>query len=87
MPEDEIENRKELEDSLRTSALVKSYNQANGRQIRNIVTYARALAKSEGSKLTLQHLISVDDTTKVFMNNMSDLVSIQRAKSEARYDK
>ncbi|KAF9699918.1 hypothetical protein EKO04_002676 [Ascochyta lentis] len=87
VPPDEIENLPELIESLRTSALVKSYNQANGRQIRNIVTYARALAKSENSKLTLQHLISVDDTTKVFMNNMSDLVSIQRAKSEARYDK
>ncbi|KAF1829196.1 P-loop containing nucleoside triphosphate hydrolase protein [Decorospora gaudefroyi] len=50
IPDNEIDNRAELERGLKNSLLVKNRSSTvkpNGRQIRNIVTYARALAKSE----------------------------------------
>jgi hypothetical protein len=55
IPDNEISNRAELERGLKNSHLVKnrlSNVKPNGRQIRNIVTYARARAKSEGGSLS-----------------------------------
>jgi hypothetical protein len=45
----------------------------NGRQSRNIIAYARALAKSEGELLMIKHLTSVGDTTSTFTDSMRDL--------------
>lgn len=57
-------------------------NKANGRQIRNIVTYARALATSENKKLTLRHLVRVDEVTSKFTESMKESFDRQRAKNE-----
>lgn len=83
--EAEFENRDELLRSLKTSPLIKlraSEEPTNGRQIRNIVTYAWALARSEGNKLNYEHLRSVADTTLEFTDSMKDLTRRQREKSE-----
>jgi len=66
---------------------VKERNKANGRQIRNIVTGARRLAKSKGERLSLKHLITVHDTTSDFINGMAELMQKQRAKNELDYEK
>jgi hypothetical protein len=75
-----------LVQNLVTSPLVRTSNKANGRQIRNIVTYARALAKSEKKKLTLEHLIRVDDVTSNFTESMKEVFNRQRARNEVDYE-
>jgi hypothetical protein len=89
IPDDEFKDREALIRSLKTSPLIKlrpSEDPPNGRQIRNIVTYARALAKSEGKPLTIEHLLSVADTTSTFTDSMKDLTRRQRERSEVNYD-
>ena len=86
IPDEEIEDRKTLEKGLETSPLTKKSNKANGRQIRNIVTGARALAKSKNQRLTLEHLVTVDETTSNFINSMADLMQKQRARNEIDYE-
>lgn len=59
----------------------------NGRQIRNIVTTALALAKSDGSsvwKLSYKHLRTVHhETTSDFVESLKDLTKTTRERSEA----
>lgn len=59
----------------------------NGRQIRNIVTTALALAKSDGSsvwKLSYKHLRTVHhETTSDFVESLKDLTQTTRERSEA----
>lgn len=86
IPDEEIENRKALERDLEKSPLTKKTNKANGRQIRNIVTGARALAKRKDELLTIDHLVTVDETTSDFMNSMADLMQKQRARNEVDYE-
>lgn len=87
IPDEDIKDRKALEKGLETSPLVKRSNKANGRQIRNIVTGARALAKSKGEKLSVEHLLTVDETTSNFITSMADLMQKQRARNEVDYEK
>ena len=47
----------------------------NGRQLRNIVFGARALARSKGNRLTLAHIQSVLDTTREFAESIADLAA------------
>jgi hypothetical protein len=79
IPDEEFE---ELLSQLKLSPLVAKANKANGRQIRNIVTCARALAKSEGAKLTLLHLTRVDQVTSEFTESMKDVFTRQMARNE-----
>ena len=89
IPDEEIEDRKQLEKELKNSPLIKnrSMTKPNGRQIRNIVTYARALAKSEDQKITLDHLLRVAETTEVFTNRMAGLLQKQRNRNELDWEK
>jgi hypothetical protein len=95
IPDDEIEDREELIKSLTTSPLIRikpKNEKPNGRQIRNIVTYARALAKSEkdekGNKrlLTLDHLMRVAEMTTTFTESMKELMQRQRLTNELEYE-
>lgn len=86
IPDEEFENKEELLLQLKQSPLVAKANKANGRQIRNIITYARALAKSEGAKLTLLHLTRVDQVTSEFTESMKDVFTRQRARNEVDYE-
>ncbi|XP_014551171.1 hypothetical protein COCVIDRAFT_31239 [Bipolaris victoriae FI3] len=82
---EEIEDMTELMKSLEKSPLIKlrsSEVPPNGRQIRNIVTHAWALAKSEEEKLNIQHLQSVANMTLDFTESMKDLTMRQRDMSE-----
>lgn len=45
----------------------------NGRQIRNIVTTARALASSESQKLHMEHLRQVYDSTADFLEGLKEI--------------
>lgn len=85
IPEEEIEDRESLERGLANTPLTKKGNKANGRQIRNIVTGARALAKSKNEKLKLEHLVTVDETTTNFIISMAEMIQKQRARNEADY--
>lgn len=80
--DDELEDRKLLEQQLEHSVLAKKTSKVNGRQIRNIVTGARMLAKSKEKKLAMEHLISVHDTTSEFISSMEELMMRQREKNE-----
>ena len=85
VPDEEMQDRAKLEEQLKGSSLCKKNNKANGRQIRNIVTYARALAKRSGEKLTIEHLIKVDKKTTKFITSIAENVAMQRLKNEAGY--
>ena len=85
IPAEEIEDMTELMRSLEKSPLIKlrsSEEPPNGRQIRNIVTYAWALAKNEDEKLSIKHLQSVANMTLDFTESMKDLTRKQRDMSE-----
>lgn len=86
LPADEFEDKDALLEALEYSPLVAKANKANGRQIRNIVTYARALAKSEKSKLTVKHLNRVDQVTSDFTESMKEVFNRQRARNEVDYE-
>ncbi|KAF2683250.1 P-loop containing nucleoside triphosphate hydrolase protein, partial [Lentithecium fluviatile CBS 122367] len=66
IPDEEIADRETLWKALETSQLTKRGNKANGRQIRNIVNGARALAKSKKERLTVDHLVDVDENNSNF---------------------
>lgn len=87
IPDDEIEDRRALETALESSPMARRTNKANGRQIRNIVTGARAWAKQHKEKLTLSHLVKVDDATQHFIEKMADIVQKQRARNEVDFDR
>ena len=57
--------------------------QINGRQIRNIVSSAQALARAEQKKLSWDHLQTVYETTVDFLDCLKDLTKERRNKSEA----
>jgi hypothetical protein len=87
--DDDIENREELVKSLQTSPLIRtraSDDPTNGRQIRNIVTYALALARSEGSRMNINHLTRVAETTSTFTDSMREITRKQRLKSEVEFE-
>lgn len=89
IPEEEFEDRKQLMKNLRTSPLIKirgNKEKPNGRQIRNIVTYARALAKHDKEPLVLRHLTAVAETTSAFTESMKDTTNRIRMKNEVDWD-
>jgi SpoVK/Ycf46/Vps4 family AAA+-type ATPase len=55
----------------------------NGRQIRNIVSGAQALATSERQKLSYDHLSVVYDATSDFVQSLKDLTLQKRGRNEA----
>ncbi|KAH6621735.1 hypothetical protein C7974DRAFT_314820 [Boeremia exigua] len=85
LPAEEFEDKAALLDALEYSPLVAKANKTNGRQIRNIVTYARALAKSEGGRLTIKHLNRVDQVTSDFTESMKEVFTRQRARNEVDF--
>jgi SpoVK/Ycf46/Vps4 family AAA+-type ATPase len=86
LPDDEFEDKAGLLKALEYSPLVAKSNKTNGRQIRNIVTYARALATSQNSKLTMIHLSRVDQVTSDFTESMKEVFNRQRARNEVDYN-
>jgi len=62
-------------------------NLMNGRQIRNIVTTALALAKSDStgsSRLSYEHLRRVFETTTDFLESLKELTKSTRERNEAK---
>ena len=60
----------------------------NGRQIRNIVSAALALAKSDrqgSERLRGEHLMRVYETTMDFLDCLKDLTKHKRTGNEAPY--
>jgi hypothetical protein len=89
IPDDEIENREELMNNFETSSLInikQSSEIPNRRQIRNIVTYARALALSEGKPMKLDHLIKIADITSAFMDSMKNLTQDRPKRNELPFN-
>lgn len=84
IPNDDLDDllKGDIKKYLKTTSMGGKTNKANGRQIRNIVSGALALAKQEGSKLTPSHLSRVDDATATFIDKMADTTNKQRAKNE-----
>ncbi len=83
IPDNEVDNRDALITALRSSSLARFNNKSNGRQIRNIVNGARALAKSEGTCLTVKHIERVEENTAKFTESMSESLQKQRHRREA----
>lgn len=80
---DLIEDRKELNSFIKDSAF-EDYR-LNGRQIRNVVSGALALARhnKRHGKLTFRHLKEVCVMTKKFEDQLRDISLSQRANNEA----
>lgn len=75
-----IKNRRAIDVQL--EKLCKK-NSLNGRQIRNIVTSAQALAASQKERLSFDHLEKVLDMTMNFVESMKDLTNSKRKLHEA----
>jgi hypothetical protein len=89
IPDEELADRAELMSTLIISPLIKlklTAEKPNGRQIRNTVTYARALAKSENTKATLDHPITVAETTSTLTESMKESTRSQRSRNELAYE-
>ena len=71
-----------LVQKLKRTQLGGKTNKANGRQIRNIVAGAHALALHEGELLDINHLVKVEEATATFIDKMADMMQKQRAKNE-----
>lgn len=77
---DEIGDRKAIDDYL---SVICKKAALNGRQIRNIISSAQALAHSQQSKLSKEHILEIYDTTEAFITCLKDLTTTKRAKNEA----
>ena len=82
VPDDEIGDRAALDRALLSSPVTKFGNKSNGRQIRNTVNGARALARSQGVGLMADHIETVEENTSNCTQSMSLLLQIQRARNE-----
>lgn len=86
IPEGDLEGgRAEFEKELAKSQISRESHQVNGRQIRNIVNGARALAKRRNTALTIVHLETVANSTTHFINSMKQQMQAQRIKDELGY--
>ena len=85
IPESEIEDRDALLEDLerQRTGVTRKNNKSDGRQIRNIVIMARALAKKQGKKLNIDHLAIVDESTSEFLASMKERNDKIRALNEA----
>lgn len=75
-----IEDRESIEKNLKKEC--KKWG-INGRQIRNIISSADSLARSERKKLSWEHLELAYDTTADFLECLKDLTRDRREKAEA----
>lgn len=80
IPDNEISKRERLEKDLRKLC---SKSEVNGRQIRNIVSSARALAREDKEKLSYDYIEEVHDLTNKFMQSLKDKTLLARSKNEA----
>ena len=84
---DTIKNREAIDDWIEEYG---SESKFNGRQIRNIVTSAAALARSSAKqnqgdpRLTRDHLKNVIFTTKDFQDQLEDITKTTRGANEVR---
>ncbi|KAH7063104.1 hypothetical protein B0J12DRAFT_157935 [Macrophomina phaseolina] len=76
---DNISNREQIDDYLQ---IICKKGQINGRQIRNIVSSAQALANSEEAKLSKTHLMEVFNATEQFVRDLMDLTMQRRMQNE-----
>lgn len=82
IPNEEMSSRERLEKGLRK--LCKG-SEVNGRQIRNIVASARALARDDDQKMTFEHVEEVHDLTNRFLQSLKDKTMRARDLNEAIY--
>lgn len=81
IPDKNISNRKVITQKL--ARICKPNIQVNGRQIRNIVMAAQALAQHEGEeKLTFEHIETVHEATKEFNDSLKDMTTFKRMRNE-----
>ena len=80
VPEDQIQDREKINREL---DWICKRTDLNGRQIRNIVSAAQALAKSQRQKLSYDHLSNVYDATSDFLQSLKDLTLQKRGRNEA----
>lgn len=78
--EDQIQDREKINREL---DWICKRTDLNGRQIRNIVSAAQALAKSERQKLSFGHLSMVYEATLDFLQSLKDLTLQKRGRNEA----
>jgi hypothetical protein len=82
------ENKKEIEEwvKLKSENFYEATPQnLNGRQIRNIISSAQALARGEDRKLKLEDIQKVYDTTVAFLVDLWDHTDLARSKAEPNY--
>ena len=86
IPDSEIEKRSELDEALvkQKTVVTQRNNRTDGRQIRNIVIGARALAKSRKESLNINHLVEAHSTTADFISSMAELNNLRRGRNEAK---
>ena len=63
-----------------------SDHKLNGRQIRNVVSSAQALARSGGGTLKVEHIKDAMDITKSFQEQPDKLVQASRAQNEVEWN-
>jgi len=80
IPKDKVKDREAID--MRLDWICKRTD-LNGRQIRNIVSAAQALARSERQDLSFDHLSRVYDATTDFVQSLKDLTLQKRGRNEA----
>ncbi|PSN70325.1 P-loop containing nucleoside triphosphate hydrolase protein [Corynespora cassiicola Philippines] len=80
IPSDQIDGRDKID--FEVGRLCKR-SDLNGRQIRNIVSGAQALAKSQDKKLSYDHIYKIYEATSDFVQSLKDLTLQKRGRNEA----
>lgn len=81
--DDDISDRENMYKQLNKLCKRRTASSMNGRQIRNIVTSAQALAASQDVPLEFDHINHVYDTTVDFLESLKDLTQQKRGRNEA----
>ena len=76
------ENIKDPDEVNRELKTICRRSPINGRQIRNIVSSAQALASAQNKKLSAEHLQIVYETTIDFLDSLKDLTRERRGRNE-----
>ncbi|KAJ9150851.1 ATPase AAA+ type core [Pleurostoma richardsiae] len=77
--EENMEPREDMDDKIKK--MVRR-SRINGRQIRNIVTSANLLAKSQNKKLKFAHIEEVHEITEQFLDGLKELTQQKRLANE-----
>ena len=85
IPDREIDDRRRLYRDIKRMCRDGSGTALNGRQIRNIVASAHALARHDNTKLTFDHLDRVYEMTSQFLESLRDQAVAARGRNEAGY--